>query len=118
MELSLYITGDARVKKLNKAYRGVDETTDVLSFALIETGFGTFVSPPDGVLRLGEIVISFPRAARQAEEHGRPLHRELAWLVVHGVLHLLGYDHEEPSRARRMRALERKTLTMSGKGVG
>ncbi len=118
VELSLYITSDARVKKLNRAYRGVDETTDVLSFALDETAFGTFVGPPDGVLRPGEVIISFPWVARQAEEHGHHLRHELAWLVVHGVLHLLGFDHDEPSRARRMRTLERKILTMSAKEAG
>jgi probable rRNA maturation factor len=91
-----------------------------LSFALSERGTGReiapFVSPPDGVLRLGEVVVSYPRAAEQAEEHDRPVQEEMTWLMVHGVLHLLGHNHDEPSGARKMRALERKVLAMSRKG--
>lgn len=119
-ELGLYVTGDATVKELNRAYRGVDRTTDVLSFALsergTESGIDLFVDPPDGVLRLGEVIISYPRAAKQAEENSRPLQEEMVWLVVHGVLHLLGHDHDKPAAARKMRALERKILTAAGKG--
>lgn len=121
VELGLYVTDDATVKKLNRVYRGLDETTDVLSFALTEPAPGResepFIGPPDSVARLGEVIISYPRAAKQAEEHGGTVEEEMAWLVVHGLLHLLGHDHEEPGRARRMRALEKKILNMAGKGT-
>ncbi len=120
VELGLYITDDATVKELNRTYRGLDKSTDVLSFALSERGTGheiaPFVGPPDGVLHLGEVIVSYPRAAKQAEDHHRPIQEEMAWLVVHGVLHLLGHNHDEPSRARKMRTLERKVLAMSKKG--
>jgi len=109
-ELSLVITGDERVHQLNKAYRGIDDTTDVLSFALLEDTGVSFVRPPDGVLHLGEVVISYPRAVEQAEEHHHSVRRELALLLVHGVLHLLGHDHGEPEEERRMRAEEEKVL--------
>jgi len=119
-EVGFYVTDDATVKELNRTYRGIDRTTDVLSFALDELGKDPgaerFISPPDGVLRLGEVIVSYPQAVRQAEENERPLDEELAWLLVHGVLHLLGYDHDRPSSAHKMRALEKKVLTMSGKG--
>jgi len=117
VELGLYITNDAKMKELNRAYRGVDETTDVLSFALSESEAESFIGPPDSVLPLGEVIISFPRAAKQAEDRDRSLHEEMAWLVVHGVLHLLGYDHDKPSRERRMRTMERKAMAMASKGA-
>lgn len=121
VELGIYVTDDATVKKLNLAYRGLDETTDVLSFALTEPMPGhesePFIDPPDGVMRLGEVIISYPRAVKQAGEHGRTVEEEIAWLAVHGLLHLLGHDHHEPGQARRMRKLERKILTMAGKGT-
>jgi len=102
------------VQELNRRYRGVDETTDVLAFALAEQGDAnatpTFVNPPDGMVHLGDIVISYPQAVRQAEENRQPLQRELALLVIHGALHLLGYDHSEPAEDCRMRAVESKLL--------
>lgn len=113
VELSLVITGEEMVRKLNQQYRGLDEPTDVLSFALLESkpGDGTlFITPPDGVLHLGEVVISYPQAARQAEENGQRVEHELALLIVHGILHLLGYEHDDPDREREMRALEEKVL--------
>ena len=115
VEMGLSITDDDTVRNLNRDYRGVDESTDVLSFALTEGKNGNrepvFVMPPDGVRHLGEVVISYPRALQQAAEHGRHSEDELAWLVVHGVLHLLGHDHDEPTRERRMRAIEKRVLS-------
>lgn len=114
-ELSVSITDDDTVRKLNRQYRGVGQTTDVLSFALSESNseddLAVFVMPPDGILHLGEVVISYPQAVKQASEHGRDLNEELAWLVVHGVLHLLGYDHKEPTTRREMRTVERRVLS-------
>lgn len=115
VEMGLSITDDNAVRNLNREYRGVDESTDVLSFALSESKNGSgepaFVMPPDGILHLGEVVISYPRVAKQASEHGCDPKEELAWLVVHGVLHLLGHDHDEPTRERQMRAIERRVLS-------
>ncbi len=107
VELSLVITDDAMVHGLNRAYRGIDTTTDVLSFALGE-GLDkfAFVVPPGKPRPLGEVIISYPQAKRQAREQGYPVKREMALLVIHGVLHLLGYDHESDSDAEVMRAKE------------
>jgi probable rRNA maturation factor len=104
-ELSVAVTGDATVRDLNQRFRGIDEPTDVLSFDLAGAGF-----PEADRASLGEIIISFETAARQAAEAGQPIEDELAHLVVHGVLHLLGYDHERPADARRMRAREELLL--------
>lgn len=115
VELSLLITDDATVRELNKKYRGKDKTTDVLSFALDSDGRSgpadRFVMPPGEAVHLGEVVVSYPKAAKQAAERKRPVEEELALLVVHGVLHLLGYDHDRPAREREMRSMERRVLS-------
>lgn len=107
-ELSIVVADDATVRELNRRYRGVDELTDVLSFGL-EDEHG-FVTPPGSARQLGEVVISYPAAARQAEEAGHAIDAELAHLLVHGVLHLLGYDHVSAADARAMRAREEALL--------
>ena len=112
-EVGLVITGDRAVRTLNRSYRGEDAPTDVLSFALAENQ-DDFVLPPDGVLRLGEVVVSGTTARRQAQEAGRPVDEELAHLVVHGLLHLLGYDHREVAEEREMRAREETLLAGLG----
>ena len=111
-EVSLVITGQDTVQQLNRDYRDLDEPTDVLSFALTETRGRKrkFALPPDGVLRLGDVIISYPRADAQAAERGNPTDREVALLVVHGVLHLLGYDHMKPDEEKIMQAKERAAL--------
>lgn len=102
--LSIEFIGDRRMRRLNAQYRGRDMTTDVLAFAMREA------PGPHSVL-LGDVVISVPRAAKQAAEHGHPVERELAVLLIHGILHLLGYDHERSAaEARRMRRKERALL--------
>jgi probable rRNA maturation factor len=107
VELSLLVTGDDEVHKMNREYRGIDATTDVISFALSENTDDTeFITPPDGVSRLGEIVISYPQAVSQARENRQPVKSELAWLVVHGLLHLLGYDHQDDESEAAMRKRE------------
>jgi probable rRNA maturation factor len=113
VELGLLITDDETVRKLNQEYRGVDEPTDVLSFALVERkpGSSPFITPPDDLLHLGEVVISYPQAVRQAAENNHSVEEEVALLVVHGVLHLLGYEHDEPAREQEMRALEKRVLS-------
>lgn len=110
-EISILVTGDELLRRLNREYAGEDEATDVLSFSLREGD--EFVSP-DGVLRLGEVIISYPTARRQAAEAKRPVEEEVAHLLVHGVLHLLGYDHAEPSEEKRMRAREQALLAGMG----
>ncbi len=111
-ELSIVITDDAQMRELNRDFAGEDHATDVLSFSLEE---GEEFSPPPGaVRRLGEIVISFETADRQAHEQSHHVEDELAHLVVHGVLHLLGHDHAEPEEEREMRMRERRVLTELG----
>jgi probable rRNA maturation factor len=111
-EVGLVFTDAERVKQLNRDYRGVDQTTDVLAFHMLpEKKFdSSFALPPDGVTRLGEVIISYPQALAQAEEQGHSLGRELALLIIHGLLHLLGYDHEESLEERNMRAKEKELL--------
>ena len=107
VELSLLITGDKEVHRLNREYRGIDATTDVISFALSENVADTeFITPPDKISRLGEVIISYPRAASQAKENKQTIKAELAWLVVHGLLHLLGYDHQDDKSEAIMRKRE------------
>jgi probable rRNA maturation factor len=102
------------VRELNRRYRGIDEPTDVISFALTEEKTEgdsfPFVTPPDGFLHLGEVIISYPQAVRQAEEQHHGIEEEIALLVVHGTLHLLGYEHDEPVREQEMRAVEKRIL--------
>jgi len=86
--VTLCLAGDALVRRLNGTYRGKDKTTDVLAFP------GDPEPLPDGTRHLGDVVISVPQARRQAARDGRALERELRLLLIHGYLHLLGYDHE------------------------
>jgi len=110
VELGLVITSQERVQELNKSYREKDEPTDVLAFYMTSAAGETFVAPPDGMRHLGEVIISYPQAVLQAKEHRHSIKKELAILIIHGVLHLLGYDHEEPGQERQMRGREAETL--------
>ncbi len=111
-EVGLVLTDVERVRQLNRDYRGVDQPTDVLAFYMRPQrgSESSFANPPDGVARLGDVIISCPQALAQAKEQAHSVQRELALLVIHGVLHLLGYDHEEPREAERMRAREEELL--------
>ncbi|MEZ4279494.1 MAG: rRNA maturation RNase YbeY [Myxococcota bacterium] len=102
-ELSIALVDDAAIGALNAQYRGKPRPTDVLSFSLVEGDF----ADRRGRL-LGDVVISVDTAARQASERRRSLDDTVAKLLVHGVLHLLGHDHEADDEARRMRAEERR----------
>ena len=122
-ELSVVITGGERVQQLNRSYRGKDEPTDVLSFSMLpeqsaqpKTDF-PFIIPPDGMLHLGEIIISYPQAVAQAEERQHSVNREIAILIIHGVLHLLGYEDETPELKHKMTAREGKILSHIEKEV-
>ncbi|MEA3345013.1 MAG: rRNA maturation RNase YbeY [Chloroflexota bacterium] len=92
-ELTVVITDEERVRELNRRYRGEDRPTDVLAFGGTAEGF---VEAPGAPSYLGDVIISYPRAQAQAEELGHSPDRELALLVIHGILHLLGYDHSTP----------------------
>jgi probable rRNA maturation factor len=107
-ELSVVLTGNEEVRKLNRRYRGKDRTTDVLSFAMQEGKKLPVVS--HGPVILGDVVINVPRTRKQAAENDRPFKRELAELLVHGVLHLLGYDHGTKAHEKCMLALQDKLL--------
>ena len=111
-EVSLVFTDSETVQQLNRDYRGLDEPTDVLAFYMLpQKGIdSSFALPPDGVTRLGEVIISYPQAIAQAREQGHSPERELALLVIHGILHLLSYDHEEPDEESTMRERERELL--------
>jgi probable rRNA maturation factor len=100
--VSLVLTDDAGIARLNRQYRGIDTPTDVLSFPQLDAP-GPSVEQPAGMpLMLGDIVISLLRAEEQAREYGHSRERELAFLLVHGLLHLLGFDHEMPEQAAAM----------------
>lgn len=102
-EVSLVITGQKEIHRLNKTFLEEDRPTDVLSFPMLEkTPKGSFVTAPDGKIHLGEIVISFPQAVSQADQQGHPVKQEIAFLTVHGLLHLLGFDHASPAEKRTM----------------
>ncbi|MCH7699115.1 MAG: rRNA maturation RNase YbeY [Chloroflexi bacterium] len=112
-ELSVVITDDKTVQDLNRRFRDRDETTDVLSFGLLSSGLddgASFATPPGTRRQLGEVVISFPTARRQAGEAGHEVLDELLHLLTHGILHILGYDHEQPDEAETMRKKEEATL--------
>ena len=113
-ELSITVTGDRKMRTLNRQYRGVDRTTDVLSFSMLEAEeAGPSEKAGGPPLALGDIVISAPQAMRQAEELGHPLEDELIFLTVHGILHIIGYDHEAgPAEARKMYAKQREVIRL------
>ena len=123
-ELSVVIADDDVVRSLNKRHRGLDEYTDVLSFSFSHQGeyYGErepstgrtdevgFVLPPGEEVSLGEVLISYPQAQRQATRSGHPVDKELAVLLTHGVLHLLGHDHAELSEEAAMKDREAHVL--------
>jgi rRNA maturation RNase YbeY len=111
-ELSVAVTDDETVRSLNREYAGEDAVTDVLSFSQREGE--EFAGPPSTVPPLGEVIIAYRQAARQARERGRAADEEVARLLIHGILHLLGYDHTEPDEERRMRAREEELAEAAG----
>ena len=118
-EVSVVLTDDEEMRTLNRTYRGIDSPTDVLSFPLDE--LDPQAGPPEGgddgeAPHLGDIVISAERAVSQAQEYGHSVRRELAYLAVHGILHLLGYTHDEEDDRRAMR--EREEAILASLGIG
>ena len=114
-EVSVTLVDDARIQELNRTYRGIDAPTDVLSFSQIEgDGIDPWNVPPGYVVPIGDIVISIPRMRAQAVDYGHSESRELGFLLIHGLLHVLGFDHETPEDAQEMRAAEEDVLAAAG----
>ena len=123
-DVGLVIADDRTVRLLNAEYRGLDKTTDVLSFAYDNQGeyYGDgdapsdwsadeeFVLPPCESAGLGEVIVSYPQAVRQAEEAEHSVKQELAKLIVHGILHLIGHDHMDDDEEREMEEKERSVM--------
>ncbi len=110
-EISVTYTDSVNIHRLNKEYRGVDRPTDVLSFPL----FDVLPERSDATVALGDIVISTEQAKKQAEEYGHSLKREVCFLAVHSVLHLLGYDHETSEEDEKvMFSKQREILEIAG----
>ena len=119
-EINILLTDNEGIRRINNTMRGIDSPTDVLSFPMFEIPEGCVpgigCSDPDsGLVPLGDMCISMERAAAQAEEFGHSVEREMAYLAVHSVLHLLGYDHmDEGEQKARMRAREEAILGSLG----
>ena len=122
--VSLVIADDETMRALNADYRGLDKTTDVLSFAFDNEGeyYGEgdspsdwsadddFVLPPGESAGIGEVIVSYPQAVRQAREAGHPVELELAHLITHGILHLMGHDHMDDDEERAMNECARAAM--------
>jgi probable rRNA maturation factor len=113
-EVGLHLVGHATIRALNAEHRGLDVHTDVLSFPLHDPNGAPFVVPDDEPTNLGDVVVSHSRAVDQALEFGHSTDRELGYLVAHGVLHLLGYDHDDEADRQRMRRREEEALRPLG----
>lgn len=126
-QLSLVVTDDETIRGLNRRYRGLDEATDVLSFSTTHPGHWEgeegppgistqeqpdepFIFPQGEVPPLGEVILSYPQALRQAQGRNEPVAHEVALLIVHGVLHLVGYDHLDAEDTAIMKAKEQAAL--------
>lgn len=108
-EVSVTLTNNEHIREINLSYRNKDAATDVISFALNEGEEPEIIDGPE-INMLGDIIISIERAMEQAEEYGHSLERELAFLTVHGMMHLLGYDHIEEEDRLEMRKEEEYVL--------
>lgn len=119
-EISILITDDESIREVNREHRNIDSPTDVLSFPLVDMQEGKIISDTgdfdldENLLMLGDIVLSIETAVRQAEEYGHSLEREMAFLVTHGVFHLLGYDHQDEEQEEKMFGKQENVLTQLG----
>lgn len=125
VQVDVLVCDDQIVKELNSKYRGINKKTDVLSFSFKHHGhfYGhpddapipleqtEFLLPPNELEDLGEVIVSLPQARRQARDKGRSLDDEVSLLLIHGVLHLLGHDHEERSEELAMQSLQDAVFT-------
>jgi probable rRNA maturation factor len=117
VEVSVRLTGDAEVQALNRDYRGKDAPTNVLSFPQVQTDLIDYMAnSDDGEILLGDIVLAHETCAREAAEKGLSLTDHAVHLIVHGALHLVGYDHGDEVAALHMEALEVKALASLGIG--
>ena len=118
--ISILLVENDEIRRINSQYREKDSITDVLSFPMLDMEDGRFISEPgemdidQGKIFLGDIVISVPRAIEQAQAYGHTVERELAFFAVHGLLHLLGYDHDIPEREEKMRKRQEEVLSLMG----
>ena len=119
IEMSLSIVSPQQIQELNNRFRSVDSVTDVLSFPTIDNSdrgvldvnaFACDINPTTGKLNIGDVIICLDKAKEQAAEYGHSLKRELCFLSLHGLLHLLGYDHIEPQDEQQMNALQEEIL--------
>ena len=117
VQLSVTFTDNEGIRAINKSYRSIDSATDVLSFPLVDFEGGEEPPTDEPLLPLGDIVISLERAREQAEEFGHSYERELAFLTVHSMLHLLGYDHVN-SEEEDMDMRRRQKEILEGMGLG
>jgi probable rRNA maturation factor len=108
IDLSIVIESDETLNQLNLEYLNIDAPTDVLSFQMND------LDPETKRIYLGDIIISYPRAQFQAQTAGHPIEAEIQLLVIHGVLHLLGYDHSEEEEKKRMWAIQASLLDKLG----
>lgn len=119
-DINIILVNDENIRKLNGEFRKIDAATDVLSFPMLEMHEGDVeyeegdLDMDTGLLLLGDIVISVETAARQAQEYGHSLDRDLAFLTSHGMFHLLGYDHEDETCARKMFDKQEEVLSKMG----
>lgn len=113
--VSVSIVDNRYIHKINKKYRQIDRPTDVISFAFLDSdnSYDKLLYSPGPVV-LGDIYISLDKAKEQAEEYGHSLHRELSFLFVHGLLHLLGYDHMKKEDEEKMFKLQDEILSIKG----
>jgi probable rRNA maturation factor len=114
VELTIAITGDAQLRALNLAFRKINKPTDVLSFGLEPA---EDVEPTEERQYLGDVIISYPMARAQAKAGGHPIEAELQLLVVHGVLHLLGHDHDKPKEKEKMWKAQSRILKVIGSEI-
>ena len=111
LEISIVLADDAVVQGLNRDYRGMDKPTNVLSFASLDADSPL---PPDGPVLLGDVIVAYETVKREAAEENKRLEDHLSHLIVHGVLHLLGYDHVQEDEAETMETLEGEILARLG----
>ena len=117
VEVSVTFTDNKKIRELNRKFRGIDRATDVLSFPLFDYEGQTEEPPVDELVgMLGDIVISLEQAKKQAEEYGHSFEREVAFLCVHSMLHLLGYDHET-SKEDETDMRRRQSEILAGMGL-
>lgn len=109
-EISLVITGEKRIRSLNKKYRDVNKITDVLSFGLTDRFNSSMETTESTIIYLGEVFICYPRVVKQAKQKKHSVKKEISILLIHGILHLLGYDHKEDYENSEMKIIEKRVL--------